>query len=293
MGDSRSKEHDELLAAFAKGAGKAHAGDVALAEQLRNMVAQASEKWPKLKLHPAGFVAHLAKLLPKSADPVAALEPLWAGDLYLAFGCLCHHEAAVAEVRSRLEPRELSRRGVRLGSLEKYLEEAQPQILDQVFVGGVGQVPEISRYSGRGRLDAWLATVAVHAALKVKRSATRHASGDTSSDGIADLSSGVDVERGYIKARYRDDFNAAFREALGSLSSRDKAVLRLSVVQQLGIDAIGAMFKVHRATAARWLVRVRAELADRTREELARRLGARLQSQVDVSVSRALETEEH
>jgi len=77
-------------------------------------------------------------------------------------------------------------------------------------------------------------------------------------------------------------------------------VLRLSVIERLGIDAIGAMFQVHRATAARWLVKVRSDLADRTREALARRIGAKpdevdslvgmLQSQVDVSINRALET---
>ena len=302
MGETEQLDDKQLIAAFHRGAGKTVPAGPELEQALRALLGDARREWPKLGLDAAGFVEHVAGLLPKGVDPVVSLKPLRAGDLWLAFGCVRRVEAAMAEVKTRLEPRELSRRGVRLGTLERFLDEAQPQILDQVFVGGASRIPEISRYSGRGRLDAWLATVAVHAALKVKRSSTRHGSHDASSEAMADLSAGVDVERGYIKSRYREDFNAAFREALSSLSARDKAVLRLSVVEQLGIDALGAMFKVHRATAARWLVRVRAELADRTRAALARRLGARLeevdslvgmlQSQVDVSVSRALETEE-
>jgi RNA polymerase sigma-70 factor (ECF subfamily) len=96
------------------------------------------------------------------------------------------------------------------------------------------------------------------------------------------------------KARYRDELAAAFREALAALTPKDRLLLRFQLVDGLSIDEIGNIHNVHRATAARWLVRIREELMERTHELLAARLSmdtedvasiVRLvQSQLDVSV---------
>ncbi|MEM9461696.1 MAG: transcriptional regulator, partial [Myxococcota bacterium] len=61
-----------------------------------------------------------------------------------------------------------------------------------------------------------------------------------------------------------------------------------------GIDRIGAIYGVHRATAARWIARARAQLLEGTRAEFAARtsvsaehcdsLFALMRSQLDVSL---------
>ena len=66
----------------------------------------------------------------------------------------------------------------------------------------------------------------------------------------------------------------------------------------LSIDAIGAAFGVHRATAARWLLRAREALVAQTRARLASRLSMTVteidsvielvQSRLDASVVRYL-----
>src|SRR4029077_18141380 len=101
-----------------------------------------------------------------------------------------------------------------------------------------------------------------------------------------------------LKAEYRTEFATALREAIGELTAEDLASLRQQIVDQLSIDEIGAAFGVHRATAARWLLRARGALVTATRGRLAPRLKLSVeeidsvirlvQSQLDASVIRYL-----
>ncbi len=64
----------------------------------------------------------------------------------------------------------------------------------------------------------------------------------------------------------------AFREALASLDPRERSVLRYHFVERLGIDAIGELYRVHRATAARWIERACRTLSERTRLAFRQRI---------------------
>ena len=102
-----------------------------------------------------------------------------------------------------------------------------------------------------------------------------------------------------IKQRYRAHFKAAFERAIDELSPRDRTLLKLHVIERSSIDDIGALYKVHRATAARWLEAIRDNLGERTRALLAAELALgpaelesvvrAVQSQVSVSLSRILD----
>jgi len=59
---------------------------------------------------------------------------------------------------------------------------------------------------------------------------------------------------------------AAFREAVTLLSSRERNLLRYHFLAELSIDQIGTIYQVHRATAARWLARAQERLIRKTRE---------------------------
>ena len=103
-----------------------------------------------------------------------------------------------------------------------------------------------------------------------------------------------------LKARYRSELADAFRAALAELVPRDRTLLRYQMIDGLSIDEIGTIYRVHRATAARWLVGIRDKLVDNTRGRLAAKLGVDtqeaasivrlVQSQLDVSVIRHLES---
>ena len=88
------------------------------------------------------------------------------------------------------------------------------------------------------------------------------------------------------------------RSCLAALTPRDRRLLRMSVVDGLGIDQICTVYQVHRATCARWLVSIREQLVDAIYKELGAKLNATraelvslraaLASQLDISLGALL-----
>jgi RNA polymerase sigma-70 factor (ECF subfamily) len=107
-----------------------------------------------------------------------------------------------------------------------------------------------------------------------------------------------DPELAYMKATYRAAFKAAFQEALESLQGRERTLLKQQIVDGLGIDELGALYDVHRATAARWVAAAREKLLVRTRRTFMLRarissdecesIMRMVRSQLDVSLHRRL-----
>jgi hypothetical protein len=101
-----------------------------------------------------------------------------------------------------------------------------------------------------------------------------------------------------MKRQYGPAFKAAFAAAFSALAPRQRTLLRQQVLDGLTIDELGALYRVHRATAARWLERAREALLSGTRTALERELKVsatecesimRLaQSQLHVSIRRLL-----
>src|SRR5207244_2979359 len=100
---------------------------------------------------------------------------------------------------------------------------------------------------------------------------------------------GADPELALLKRQHVAHFKAAFAEAVAALGSSDRVVLRQHLVERLTIDQIGALYHLHRATAARRLARAREALLAATRVALARRLGlppAELENLLELMASR-------
>jgi RNA polymerase sigma-70 factor (ECF subfamily) len=83
---------------------------------------------------------------------------------------------------------------------------------------------------------------------------------------------GDDPELAYMKQRYRGDFKQAFLDTLAALSPRDQTLLRYHHVDSLNIDEIGAIYRVHRVTAYRWLEKAREALVIGIQQRLKERL---------------------
>ena len=108
----------------------------------------------------------------------------------------------------------------------------------------------------------------------------------------------LDVEMQALERQYREELRSAFADALGGLTSRQRAILRLSVVEGLSGTKIAELYGVDRATGKRWLAAVRRDLFEGTKVALTRRLAMEtrdfesivrlVQSQLDVSVVRLL-----
>jgi RNA polymerase sigma-70 factor (ECF subfamily) len=103
---------------------------------------------------------------------------------------------------------------------------------------------------------------AVRLALKARRSQQKFVSED---ELFERQSPQLSPELSYLKETYREAFRTAFQGALDSLPSRDQLLLRQSTLDGLSIDELAGLYRVHRATAARWVAAARETLVTRTR----------------------------
>jgi RNA polymerase sigma-70 factor (ECF subfamily) len=248
--------------------------------------------WPGLALDRAAFAAYAARL-----DPQAPAR--YPADVYLAAACLAGDREALAAFDRELEV--AARGAIRsIDASEAFLDEARQRLRASLLVGD-GERPRIADYAARGPLRAWVGVAAVRTALMMRRSQQRArevpVGDDDWSDALAMISTG-NPELELLKRQYASAFAEALSAAVAGLPPRLRAALRMSFVDALSIDEIGAVYAVHRATAARWIQRACDEVAERTRGALAAKLAlspteldrvtALVQSQLDVSLSQLL-----
>lgn len=214
--------------------------------------------WPAIAVSEAQLRAHLARLeLPD--EPHA--------DLYLACACAAGDPAAIAAFE-RAVLSEVGHFIARIDGSPQFADEVRQALRERLLVAREGAPPRIADYSGRGPLGAWVRVAAVRTAIDLRRDADDHGRVSTAEAIAHDLSPEVEL----LRARYQADYEAAVREALAALDSKERNLLRMHVVDGLTVDRIGLVYRVHRATAARWVQAVRQKLLD----EVYRRLGERL-----------------
>jgi RNA polymerase sigma-70 factor (ECF subfamily) len=258
-------------------------------------VARARATWPSLTIDPAAFVAHVARLVRPGSDG-AALEELFAADLYLACGCTLADGTALAAFE-KLYVGAIDQILARLRLDGDVLAEAKQQVRQKLLVGAP---PKISEYSGRGELRSWLHATATRTALNILRSRRRELKADD--DHLLSLPAmGDDPEMRLLRQRYAAEFKAAFAEAMASLTPRQRVLIKRHFVDGVGTDGLGALYRVHRVTALRWLTDTRELLAKRTQHALWQRLGMQraefesvvrlVRSQLDFSIRELLGTE--
>jgi RNA polymerase sigma-70 factor (ECF subfamily) len=121
-------------------------------------------------------------------------------------------------------------------------------------------------------LRAWLATVALRAALKLLRERSEQVS--LGEQGLEHLIGQTgDPELQYMQQRYRRAFQRAFVDTLLMLTTRDRLLLKLRYVQGLEIEDVARFLGVHRATAFRALAQLRDDLSRGIRERMRSTLG--------------------
>jgi RNA polymerase sigma-70 factor (ECF subfamily) len=230
---------------------------------------QIAGAWPQFADDPHGLFARVAGRIDQEGD-VAGVQ--WA-DLALADACVRAapgaHEAFEAGHGEALDAA-LAAAGV--GADER--AEARQRLRVRLLVPGTGEAPRLAGYAGRGSLRGWLRVAAVREALMLVRSARRRAAHEIDDDGelLEQAAVAEDPELIVLRDRCRDELRAALVAAVAALDSRERTLLRLSLRDRLTVDQLGALYRVHRSTAARWLKAVQVKLSTSTRARLAERL---------------------
>jgi RNA polymerase sigma-70 factor (ECF subfamily) len=238
------------------------AGAVQLESRLDQALADCRAALPALGVDARAFFAKVGERVRAASDPAAALGDIAIRDLYLACGCAAGDPAALEEFESSvlsMVPAFVAR----IDPSPQFAEDVRAEVRDALLLPTAEKAPGIARYSGSGELGAFVRVVATRIGLQLRR---RRAGSPRHS-----MRPAIDPELDYLKLRYRRDFEDAFANALQSLATREKLLLKLHV-DGLGIDRIATMYRLHRSTAARRLANIRRKLRERTQRELQQRL---------------------
>jgi RNA polymerase sigma-70 factor (ECF subfamily) len=165
--------------------------------------------------------------------------------------------------------------------------EIKQDIRRRVLVGDGGG-GTIGEFSGRGDLRGWVRVMAVRQALTFQGRARREVRVEDD-ELLQQIAVPGDPELAHTKERYRQEFKRAFEAALRALPDRSLTVLRQHYVDGLTIDDLGRLYRVHRATAARLVVRARMLVREATWAQMMTRL--RVQSQDLNSIIRMIRSQ--
>ena len=288
----------ELAQAFAAAWSSPATVDRAISEQLVALCAAVHRELPELDdaIDDGELVATLASRAPDH-EVVAYLERCRPSELALALAASRAHPGAIARL-------ERDHRGVidamcwRFASPVHTVADLRQILREKLFVAPPGGRPALAEYAGQGQLDSWLRITAVRVFLDLGRRKDRAREAPIA-DGVLTMPDPGDLSLEVIKAEYRAAVAQAMRDAADELDAADRHLLHQHYVAGLSIDQLGVALGIHRATAARRVVRAREALVGATRallvtrlrlanEELDEVIGMVL-SRLDVSIPKLLE----
>jgi RNA polymerase sigma-70 factor (ECF subfamily) len=271
------------------------------AEDLRAWAASAIERgraaWPGVAVSDDELaqIAALRLSGAASCDTSAGVPSLDAIELYLAAGCARGDPAALAQFRARYFDA-LAAPLRRMGLDAAQTDDVWQVLCTRLLVRDGDGPPRIVRYAGSGELAGLVRVGATRVALNWLERAKRGENRDGWLDGLPATTS--DPELHFMKREHRAALKEELEAAIKDLSSRQRMVLRLHLVERLGVDAIAAICSVHRATAARQVALAKETLAIRVRLRLVARwnvsesdlpaLKSLVDSQLDLSLRRLL-----
>jgi RNA polymerase sigma-70 factor (ECF subfamily) len=269
---------------------------VAEPTEIADAIARARASWPRLEVDDDSLGAWLLERV----DARTPLSRLHVGDLLLACACARGDAAALATFHA-LFAGDLGQVFARSKARGTDVSDLR-QLLDvHLFLADGERPPRIADYRGAGSLRTWVRVVATRITLNAgRRKSTRD--DELTSQVERRLGDDVDLELDWLREHYRSAFRDALGAALAELSPSDRSLLRLAVVHGMSATGIAGIYRVHRATAKRWIARVRELVYDTTRAKLLAALridGEELDSimrlidsRLEASVRRALATGE-
>lgn len=214
------------------------------------------KSWPHIHLSLAEFRQHL--------ETLKVEEVLRADELYLSTACALKKPSAVESLLQHYTPA-LLRASRRLGLTDEGAKDLVQLTFQTVLEVKPAQRSVISNYQGRGSLAGWLKTILVRCHRPRPQERTLDAADDHRL-----LES--DTELQLLRSRYGKKVRQSLRDAILALDIEERRLLRQHHIDGVSIDELSRLMKVHRATAARRVARIREKLLEHMREALREQL---------------------
>ncbi|MDC0715783.1 hypothetical protein [Nannocystis bainbridge] len=232
-----------------------------------SVLEQARVAWPAAPWQREDIARRLTGVDPQLWSEPAAADRR--AELLLAWACLLGDRDAVRHVEARYVRDVLPNlRALDLAGAE--LDEVVQTLRVALLIGAPGGEPKFTRYAGRGALGGFVRTVAVRLALDRKRARRPPDLGELARRLITPLS---DPDVDYQKQLYTTRFTEALEAAWARLPMAERLLLRYHLLDQVGIDELAVIYRIHRSTAARRCASARQRLVTGTRAELGRAIG--------------------
>jgi RNA polymerase sigma-70 factor (ECF subfamily) len=226
--------------------------------QLAEVLAASREAWPGVSIADDEFIAYVTERLVPETTLDEALPTLCVADLWLACAIARKDAAALRAFDAQL---------AHVGEAIAHLDGGSALVADVIAavrerVLGTGGDGKITDFRGRGDLRGWLRVIALREALQIMRARKREAP-------LPDALAVKLEESTQLSPDEQRVYREAFSVALASLTPRERNLLRQQYIYGATIDELGALYGVHRATAARWIAQIRETLLRRTRRHVA------------------------
>ncbi len=227
-------------------------------------LATAASVWPGVLLKADRFCATFDRLSETSGGEALGLH---GSDLYLSLASLDGDPTAQASLRALVTEQSARLSHFHLSPTD--IDELRQRTMTTLLVG---DLPKLSHYGGRGPLAGWLHVLMTRDVIDQLRATQREVPVDD--DVLLGLpDEGLDVDLEALKSRYKGQFSDAFRTALSRLTPRQRNMLRQHYLDDLSLEELGDVYRVHRATAARWLADARELVLSSTRDEISKATG--------------------
>lgn len=289
-----------FVAALDESVREAFEAHATLDDDLHTLATAAMEARGPLALTAEQLMAHVATVAGAKTEPTA-LGSLRAGDLYLARACAAGEDKALALFEAEYG-RDIDLAIARSGNVNLSKDEFRQALRNKLFVTRGDRLPKIADYAGRGDLRSWVRVTALRMIVDIVRHNNAGKEIPVESEMLGAMPSpNEDPELDYIQRVYKNEFKESLQKGFLNLTPRERNLLRHQVIHGLNIDQVGAIYRVHRTTAFRWIEKARKSLLRETRGELMNRLRVGtgelhsimrvVQGDLDVSVRRLLVSE--
>jgi RNA polymerase sigma-70 factor (ECF subfamily) len=257
---------------------------------LRSLAVEARRIWTGVAIDERAFVDYAAERI--EGDDVAVLRP----DLYLACALASGDPAALEVFEAELVPRVAG--ALRRGGLDAdAVDDVMAVVRFRLLVDSDARPAKIRTFRGRSSLFRWLGVVATREARALIARERRAPVSDIDVATRAGSEVG-DLESEYFAREHRRAFRAALERGLAELTSKERLLLRLDVLEGLSDAEIASIYRVHRTTALRWVDRATTRLVRAAKRHLAAELALRdseldsvlrgVASHLDLSLGRLL-----